>query len=255
MDQVLASDWVVQENQAIDLSYANQIINTYDEQGLETMLCIQDENPTCTSIAMTLGTKETESMLKKALALQVKKAIRIEGETGIGQSPQETARLLYAGIQAIKEVDLVICGRQASGSDHGQTGLILAELLGWPCLSLATEVVRKDDRWLVIHQVEEGLEEVILEGPLVVTMTQSANHFLRMATLRDMLAAKKKTITEWQFSDAEESKSMAASGLSLSRIFTRDQSKNCEWVEDSERFADILMEELQGVSESEGAGL
>ena len=256
MDQVLSSDWIVQENQTIDLSYANRVINTYDEQGLEMMLQIQDENPNTSTIAMTVGSDQTESMLLKTLALQVSQAIRIDGETGISQSPQDTARLLCEGIQAIKAVDLVICGRQASGSDHGQTGLILAELLGWPCMSLVTEVVRRDDQWIIIHQVDDGLEEVALRGPVVLTMTQSADHFLRMATLRDTMAAKKKKITLWSLSDLNKWESeKKTTGARLSRIFIVEESKECVMIDDTEIFVDRMIEEMQHANRSEGVGL
>lgn len=256
MDQVLSADWVVQEDQTIDLSYANRVINTYDEQGLETMLRLKDADPNCSTIAMTLGTKETESMLTKALALQVEKAIRIDGETAISQPPQAVARMLCAGIKKIGEVDLVLCGRQASGSENGQTGLILAELLGWPCVSLVTDIVWRDEKWMIIHQVGEGIEEVVMEGPVVLTMTQAADHFLRMATLRDMMDAKKKSITHWRLEDLKELQSVKeAAGASLSRIFTIEERKNCVMAEDAEEFADRMIEEMQRVSKSEGVGL
>lgn len=256
LDQVLSSDWIVQENQTIDLSYANRVINTYDEQGLEMMLRLQDADPNSMSISLTVGTEETESMLRKTLALQVEEAIRIDRGISLDQTPHEVARMLCVGIQKIGHVDLVICGRQASGSDYGQTGLILAELLGWPCISLTTEVVRRDDRWIIIHQVDDGLEEVVVNGPVVLTMTQSADHFLRMATLRDTMAAKKKAITLWSLSDLKESKlEKRTAGVSLSRIFTVEESKECVMMDDPEVFADRMIEEMQEVNQSEGVGL
>ena len=256
MDQVLSSDWVVQEDQTIDLSYANRVINTYDELGLEMMLRLQDEDPNCKSISMTVGTEETESMLRKALALSVGEAIRIDRTISMDQMPQVVARMLCAGIQKINDVDLVICGRQASGSDYGQTGLILAELLGWPCMSLVTDLVRLGDQWIIIHQVDDGLEEVVLRGPVVLTMTQSADHFLRMATLRDTMAAKKKKITQWSLSDLNKWESeKKTAGVHLSRIFTVEESKECVMLDDPEIFVDRMIEEMQGVNRSEGVGL
>lgn len=256
LDQVLSSDWMVEENRTIDLSYANRVINTYDEQGLEMMLRLQDADPNFTSISLTVGTKETESMLRKTLALQVEEAIRIDCGISLDQTPQEVARMLCAGIQRIGHVDLVLCGRQASGNDYGQTGLILAELLGWPCISLVTEVVRRNDQWIIIHQVDDGLEEVVVKGPVVLTMTQSADHFLRMATLRDTMAAKKKAITLWSPSDFDESKlEKRRAGVSLSRIFTVEESKDCVMMDDPEAFAERMIEEMQEVNQSEGVGL
>jgi electron transfer flavoprotein beta subunit len=256
LDQVLSSDWVVQENQTIDLSYANRVINTYDELGLEMMLRLQDQDPNCKSISMTVGTEETESMLRKALALSVGEAIRIDQTISMDQMPQAVARLLCAGIQKIGDVDLVICGRQASGSDYGQTGLILAELLNWPCMSLVTEVVRRNDQWIITHQVDDGLEEVVVEGPVVLTMTQSADHFLRMATLRNTMVAKKKEITLWSLADLEKWElAKKDAGVRLSKIFTIEESKDCVMLDGPEIFVDRMIEEMQHVNRSEGVGL
>ncbi len=256
LDQVLSSDWIVQENQTIDLSYANRVINTYDELGLEMMLRLQDEDPKCNSISLTVGTEDTESMLRKALALQVEEAIRIDHAVSMSQTPQAVARMLCAGIRKIGDVDLVLCGRQASGSDYGQTGLILAELLSWPCISLVTEVVRRNEGWVIIHQVDDGLEEVVVSGPVVLTMTQSADHFLRMATLRNTMDAKKKAITQWSLSDLEEWKLVKeTAGVSLSRIFTVEESNDCAMVDDPEFFVDRMIEEIQKMNQSEGVSL
>lgn len=256
LDQVLSSDWVVQENQTIDLSYANRVINTYDELGLEMMLRLQDQDPNCKSIALTVGTEETESMLRKALALLVGEAIRIDCAISMNQMPQAVARMLWAGIEKIDDVDLVICGRQSSGSDYGQTGLILAELLNWPCISLVTDFVRQNDQWMITHQVDDGLEEVVVEGPVVLTMTQSADHFLRMATLRNTMVAKKKEITLWSLSELEKWKlAKKDAGVRLSKIFTIEDSKDCVMLDGPEIFVDRMIKEMKEVNRSEGVGL
>ena len=256
LDQVLSSDWVVQENQTIDLSYANRVINTYDELGLEIMLRLQDQDPNCKSISLTVGTEESESMLRKALALSVGEAIRIDCAISMNQMPQAVARMLWAGIQKIGHVDLVICGRQASGSDYGQTGLILAELLNWPCISLVTDLVRRNDQWIIIHQVDDGLEEVVVEGPVVLTMTQSADHFLRMASLRDTMAAKEKEITLWSLADLEKWElEKKEAGVRLSKIFAIEENKECVMLDDPEIFVDRMIEEIRQVNPSEGVGL
>jgi len=234
LDIVLSKDWVVEENsKSVNIDYANKIINTYDENALEMMLRLSDEDNKIKTFALTIGDSNSDKILRKALAVKTNNAIRIEYDKELNYHPMEIATMIKKGIEKIEDVQMVMCGRQASIGDNGQTGLILAEMLGWPCISLVTDVVRKDDVILVTHQVQNGLETLEVKLPVVLTITQSPDKFLRMATIKEVLAAKKKDIFEWNLGelDIQEDNLLKSKGFKLKRIYINKQNKECKVIE------------------------
>ncbi|MCM1988328.1 electron transfer flavoprotein subunit beta/FixA family protein [Oceanirhabdus seepicola] len=234
LDIILSKDWVVDEDsKSVNIDYANTIINTYDENALEMMLRLSDYDNNIETIALTIGDNNRDKILRKALAVKTDNAIRIEYDKELNFHPIETATMIKKGIEKIEDVQMVMCGRQASIGDNGQTGLILAEMLGWPCISLVTDIVGKDDKILVTHQVENGLETLEVKLPVVLTVTQSPDKFLRMATIKDVISAKKKDIFVWNLSDLDiqEDDLFKSNGFKLKRIYTNEQDKECKIIE------------------------
>ena len=235
LDIILSKDWVVEEDsKSVNIDYANKIINTYDESALEMMLRLSDyDNLNIETTALTIGDSNSDKILRKALAVKTNNAIRIEYDKELNFHPIEIATMIKKGIEKIEDVQLVMCGRQASIGDNGQTGLILAEMLGWPCISLVTDIISKGDKLLVTHQVENGLETLEVKLPIVLTVTQSPDKFLRMATIKDVLKAKKKDILVWNLRDLhiQEDELWESKGFKLKRIYTNKQNKECEIIE------------------------
>ncbi len=195
LDMVLTDDWFIQEDgKSIDISYANKIMNTYDETALELMLRLVDEAQKINTHVITVGDKSKESILRKALAVGVQKAIRIDVVEKAEYTPSAIAKMLASVIEDTKDAELVLCGRQADNYSHGLTGQLLAKELGWPCFTLVTEIEYKQGIYHLSRIVEEGIEHISVKGPIVVTVSQSGNKFLRMATLKKTMEAKKQEI-------------------------------------------------------------
>jgi electron transfer flavoprotein beta subunit len=98
------------------------------------------------------------------------------------------ARVLVAAIQYLGGADLVLCGRQASDWDNAQVPLMMAEMLGWPCLTLARQVDVEGRRVQVERVLSDGFQ--VMEGdlPAVVTVTSELGE-LRYPTARARLQA------------------------------------------------------------------
>ena len=105
--------------------------------------------------------------------------------------------------------DLVITGKQAQDTDNGQTGIILAEHLGLPCVSNVVALDVIDDQHLSISRLgDAGTEIVELTLPAVITVTDSINE-PRLPQMRGLMMAKKKKI---------EVMDLAALGTSLDDV-------------------------------------
>jgi electron transfer flavoprotein beta subunit len=107
------------------------------------------------------------------------------------------------------DYDLVITGKQAQDTDSGQTGIILAEFLGLPCVSNVIGIEVIDDRHIKVSRSgDTGTEIVELELPAVVTVDVSINE-PRLPQMRGLMMAKKKGI---------EVMDLAALGISSEEI-------------------------------------
>lgn len=126
--------------------------------------------------AITIGPPKSVDVLRTALAMGADSAFHVEiPESAPSPEPLGVAKALKAFIESHKakgeEVDLVILGKQAIDDDLGQTGQMLAGLLGWAQATYASKVevdVGKKEA-MVTREVDGGGQELRCRLPLVVT--------------------------------------------------------------------------------------
>ena len=191
LDIVLENDWVVDKtNNTVDIHYAKRIMNSFDETALEMMLHLQDINNDLLTKVITVGDQQCDNILKKALAVGTKEALRIDVHETDLKSPNDISTLLYNSIKEDKSIDLILCGRQSDIHNYGQTGQILASKLGWPCFTNVYEIEYIENVYHLSRLSNNNEEKIIVKGPILITVIQTENKYLRMATLRNMLLAK-----------------------------------------------------------------
>ena len=122
---------------------------------------------------LTVGPPKAAETLRTALAMGADSGIHVEiPETAPSPEPLSIAKLIKASIEKQNQpVDLVIMGKQAIDDDAGQTGQMLAGLLGWSQATFASKV-EVDEANKVAHvtrEIDGGLQEVKCKLPLVVT--------------------------------------------------------------------------------------
>jgi len=88
--------------------------------------------------------------------------------------------------------DLVVTGKQAQDTDNGQTGIILAENLGIPCVSNVVAIDVIDDKLIKVTRLGDGGKEIVeLKLPALVTVSDSINE-PRLPQMRGLMMAKKR---------------------------------------------------------------
>ncbi|MBI9011545.1 MAG: hypothetical protein JEZ08_04885 [Clostridiales bacterium] len=233
LDIVLKDDWVVESDDvSINIDYANRIMNTFDETALELMLRLSDEHKVKTKV-VTLGDQKSDTILRKSMAVGVDEAVRIDVLENLDFKPEQVAFQLKAYIQEEnnKDIQIVMCGRQADNGNHGQTGQLLAEMLGWPCITMVTDIKKVKDEYKISRMVDSGIEHLYINTPVVVTVTQSDNKLLRMATLKAMLDAKKKPIEVYCSKEINETVSLT---YKLEKLTINTPKKHCIFFEDKD---------------------
>lgn len=113
--------------------------------------------------------------------------------------PLAVAKILKSVAES-EGADLVIAGKQAIDDDAGQTGQMLAALLGWSQATYASEIKINGDTAEVSREVDGGMQVVSLKMPMVVTTDLRLNE-PRYASLPNIMKAKKKPVDKKTVAD------------------------------------------------------
>src|SRR4029077_11619340 len=122
-----------------DVSYE---VNEPDAYALEESLR-QKEKHTGEVVVITRGPVRAQQVLREALAKGADRAIHLEDDKFVGLDAFNTAKALAAAIKDEK-FDLIFTGLQSDDYGYAQTGVILAELLGWPHATIIMQIEKTD---------------------------------------------------------------------------------------------------------------
>ena len=185
----------------VDHSETKYVVNPYDEYAIEEGLRIKERLGEGKITLVSMGPERAKDALKSGLAVGAEEAIHLVDEAFEGSDPYATALILSKALQKI-DYDIVFCGKQGVDEDHAQVGIILAELLDVPHVSVVTLLeISDDEKSILAHREVEGGHEVV-EAPLPAVITaQKGLNEPRYASIKGIMAVKKKVIPEW---NAEE---------------------------------------------------
>ncbi len=215
------------------LQRVNYVIGPFDQNALELALQLRDSAGAKVT-ALTAGPATHQEALRKALALRCDAAVHVKEEQATQLDSAAVARLLAASVRKLGDVDLVLCGRQVGDWDGGQVGPLLAEELGFACVSLARQIEPASDGTLrITREVPGGVAVLGARLPAVATVTNTSANQLRIPKVRDAMAAFKAPITAWSAADL----SVSVAGLAESprvvvrRLFIPDTKVQVELIE------------------------
>jgi len=175
----------------IDESNIQWALNESDAYALEEALQLKEKHGG-EVVVISAGPERVGSTIREALAKGADRAIHIECDSGQFDA-LGVAQLLAAAIRG-ESADLTLTGLQSDDLGYGQTGVIVAELLGLPHASLILHVEKTDSGLTVKRELEEGwFQNVELSLPAVLTI-QSGGNKLRYATLMGIKKAKTKEV-------------------------------------------------------------
>ncbi|MGA2349649.1 MAG: electron transfer flavoprotein subunit beta/FixA family protein [Terracidiphilus sp.] len=167
-------------------------LNESDAYALEEALQLKEKHGG-EVVVLSAGPERVSSTIREALAKGADRAIHIDCADLGKLDALGVARLLTAAVKP-ENPDLVLTGLQSEDLGQGQTGVILAELLGLPHASLILHVEKTDAGLTVKRELEEGwFQSIELPTPAVLTI-QSGGNKLRYATLMGIKRAKTKEV-------------------------------------------------------------
>jgi electron transfer flavoprotein beta subunit len=197
MKQVANKDVILRINkdatwiEESDLSYET---NESDGYALEEGLRLKEKHGG-EVVVCSLGPQRVKSVIKDALARGADRAIHVLLDNTAHLSPYAAASILAEAIRG-EAPDLILTGLQSDDNGYAQTGVIMAELLGLPHATIVIEVDASGEQLRVKRELESGWYQwYAMSKPALLTI-QSGISQIRYATLKGIMAAKKKEIKE-----------------------------------------------------------
>ncbi|MGH9257470.1 MAG: electron transfer flavoprotein subunit beta/FixA family protein [Vicinamibacterales bacterium] len=172
-----------------DVSYE---MNEPDAYALEEALRLREKHGG-EVVVCSAGPSRVQQVLREALARGADRALHVEDDSLAAADASVTAGALAAAM-ADERFDLVLTGLQSDDQGHAQTGVVLAERLGIPHSTIIMEVQVEGGRLRVKRELEGGwFQWIAMPLPALLTIQSGINQ-LRYATLKGIMAAKKKEI-------------------------------------------------------------
>lgn len=196
------------DGKSMDPSGVSLVVNTYDEYAIEEAIKLREAAGAGEVIIVSLGAAGAATAIRNALAMGADRGIHLKADA----THADGRAIAEALASAIKDLspDLVLCGKQAIDDDGAQVGPRIAELLGLPCVTVATALEITGGRARVEREIEGGIEVCECALPALIT-TQKGLNEPRYASLKGIMAAKKKELLE-------QDVTLSASGLTISSM-------------------------------------
>lgn len=181
------------DQKTIDPNGVTYILNPYDEFAIEEALKLKEKIGDKTEvILLSVGGDANKETLRKALAMGADSAVLLKDDThrdstGIAKALSEETKSLGC--------EVVFFGKQSVDYDNSITGQLTAEMLGYNCLSVVVALTIDGNKVTAEREIEGGREVIQTELPVVITAQKGLNE-PRYASLKGIMAAKKKTIEE-----------------------------------------------------------
>jgi len=178
---------------AIDPAGIEWVVSPYDEIAVEMAIKLKESGAAEKVTVLTLGPKEATKEIRTALAMGADEGVLLVDDGGTRDASSTAAAL--AGAVKEQAPDLVLAGWKAVDTDDATVPHLVAGELGLPCVTLAVGLSVADGKATVQREVE-GAEEV-LEVPLPAVVTaQKGLAEPRYTSLKGIMMAKKKPLTE-----------------------------------------------------------
>jgi electron transfer flavoprotein beta subunit len=182
---------VAADGRSLDPADVKWITGPYDEYALEEAIRLK-EGKGAEVVALSVGGDSAKEVLRNALALGADSAVLLKGD---GQGDALAVAQMIAAYAKDKGFDLILCGNKGIGGDNAAMGPMLAELLGVAQANVVVKLELGEGTFRAEREIEGGSEMVEGSLPAVITAQKGLNE-PRYASLKGIMAAKKKTIEE-----------------------------------------------------------
>lgn len=207
-----SEDMVVKPDGSISLEQAEWAISDYDLLAVEAGLQLVEKNGGKLT-ALSIGTEKLlNSKAKKDILSRGPDELYLVTDPSLANADTNlTAHVLAAAIKKIGDIDLVLFGEGSGDLYFQQVGLQVGELLGQPTFNAISKIDVTENGVVVERSLESEIDVLSLPLPAAFSVTTDIN-IPRLPTMKEILKAGKKPVTEWSLED------IALSGDSKPRV-------------------------------------
>ena len=188
--------------------------NTTDRQGTDGLLSELDEYPVEEAlklvesddgevVVLTMGPADAADAVRKSLQMGAHSGVHVLDDALHGSDAPATSLVLAKAIEKIGEsgaVDLVLTGMASTDGSMSVVPAMLAERLGLPQVTFASELEVTDGRVTIRRDGDASTETIESSLPALVSVTDQINE-PRYPSFKGIMAAKKKPVETWSVAD------------------------------------------------------
>jgi len=224
------------------------IINPEDRNALEEALLLKEKYGG-EIYAFSMGPPQAEEALVEAYAMGIDEVILLCDEAFAGSDTWATAYTLAQAIKELKNIDIVLCGRQAIDGDTGQVGPQLAENLGISQVTYVNGLKVEEDKVIARRKMEDGYMIVESRLPVLVTVMKDINEPRYPKMSRIIKANEKDIVKVWNKNDfklEEENLGLNASPTQVEETYIPIHKREGEIFKgDCQQMVNELIERLE----------
>ncbi|WP_461207463.1 electron transfer flavoprotein subunit beta/FixA family protein [Clostridium sp. DL1XJH146] len=241
LDMLSQSDWIVSSHCEVDTSFVKPMFNLYDEAALELVLKLRDkvQDEKLNTTAFTIGNSNVDRFLKNLYSLKYDEAVRVDLKEDIRFNSSFVAKMIAKYIDSKRDIEdnnrVIVLGNQSGVGDNGKTPFILAEILGIPCISGVTAISpAEEENCLTVTSSTDDSEIIqVVSTPVILSVGNVQNAYIRVPTLKDKMAAKKKEIKIIDLANLgiDKVKEEEENDIELVELYYDKEERICEIIE------------------------
>lgn len=219
-DKLRPGDLKIGEEMSIPTYFLPNMINCYDESGLEFGIRLSEQSESLMlqsgttakdkvydkveKTAITIGGESTEPTLKSLMALGYEHVVRVKAdENEICFAPSSVAKSITNYINEYPQ-DIIIAGREAPLGNNAATAQLISALTGYPLVSSVIDIEYLNDEELKVTVINNGSVYVqTVACPCIISMGNAVISRLRMPLLRDRMKCKNRTPEYFEFQSSD----------------------------------------------------
>jgi electron transfer flavoprotein beta subunit len=221
----------------LDRSSSEAVINPLDEYAIEQALRLQESGAIDTIAYLSMGPPQAAESLRRALAMGGDEAYLVTDDALSGADAWATARVLAAALDGLAP-DVALMGMASDDAKGSLVPGAVAAIRGVPLLSYGSELRIEDGMARIRRLNATGYDIIEAPMPVVASVTDQVGE-PRYASLKGIMAAKRKPLETWTLSDIGLSQA-DLQGAALTRVL---ETKPPEAKAPTERIENVSADE------------
>ena len=182
----------------VDRAGVDGLLSELDEYAVEQALQIVEAGEGEVTV-LTVGPDDAADAIRKALQMGADAGVHVKDDAIHGSDAFATSLVLAEAIKKL-DYDLLVFGMSSTDAGMGVVPTLVAERLGIPAVTYASEVTVDGDSVKIRRDGDTAAQTVEATGKVLVSVTDQTGE-ARYPSFKGIMAAKKKDVQEWTLSD------------------------------------------------------